>query len=86
MYEEYEKLLVHKEEDEYTLKLVKAADRLSALIKCIEEEQMGNREFSKAGDEIRKSIEKYDLPEIKVFIRDFLPSYYLSLDDQNIGL
>ena len=86
MYEEYEKLLVHKEDDEYTLKLVKAADRLSALIKCIEEEQMGNREFSKAGDEIRKSIEKYDLPEIKVFIRDFLPSYYLSLDDQNIGL
>ncbi len=86
MYEEYEKLLVHKEEDEYTLKLVKAADRLSALIKCIEEEQMGNREFSKAGDEVRKSIDKYDLPEIEVFIRDFLPSYYLSLDDQNIGL
>lgn len=85
--DDYSKLInPDKEENAELLKIVKAADKLSALIKCIEEEQMGNNEFSKAKEEIMGFLEKTEMPEVKVFIRDFLPSYSLSLDDQNISL
>ncbi len=82
--DEYEKLLLPKEADPYLMKLVKAADKLSALIKCIEEEQMGSAEFSRARSEITLAIEKMGLPETEIFMKDFLPSYSLSLDEQNI--
>ena len=72
--------------DEYTLRLVKAADKLSALIKCIEEMQMGNNEFRKAKEECEKFLNSLDMPEIEVFMQEFLPSYSLSLDEQNIAL
>ena len=79
-------MLIPSETDPYLLRLVKAADRLSALIKCIEEELMGNKEFIKAKAEITLSLEKTDLEEVRIFMRDFLPSYSLSLDEQNISL
>ena len=84
--EDYRALLLPDESDPYILRLVKAADRLSALIKCIEEEQMGNREFSRAKTEIIHSLEEMHLPETAVFIQEFLPSYSLSLDEQNFTL
>ncbi|MBQ8134304.1 MAG: 5'-deoxynucleotidase [Clostridia bacterium] len=86
MRDEYEKLFLHEGEDEYTLALVKAADKLSALIKCIEEEQMGNNEFAKAKEECEKYLNQLHMPEVDIFVRDFLPSYRLSLDEQNIAL
>ncbi len=86
MRDEYNKLLIPNDADPYLLRLVKGADRLSALIKCIEELQMGNNEFLKAKDEILKSLQQTDLPEIAVFMDDFLPSFSLSLDEQNIAL
>ena len=51
--ESYEEILFPKTGLEYELKLVKAADKLSALIKCIEEEKAGNKEFHKAGETLR---------------------------------
>ena len=85
--EEYEKLLLPKDpKDAYLLKLVKAADRLSALIKCIEEEQMGNREFMRAKTEILTSLRETELTEVSIFLQEFLPSYALSLDEQNFTL
>ncbi len=86
MREEYQKLILPEEPDPYILKLVKCADKLSALIKCIEELQMGNSEFSKAKDEILASLAKMDIPELKIFTDEFLPSYSLSLDEQNAAL
>ena len=74
------------EEERYMRRLVKAADKLSALIKCIEELQMGNNEFKKAKEECEKYLIELDMPEVGIFIRDFLPSYSLSLDEQNIAL
>ena len=65
------------------LKLVKAADKLSALIKCIEEEKAGNKEFHKAGETLRASVEAMDLEEANIFLKEFLPSYYLTLDELN---
>lgn len=69
--------------DEYLWKLVKAADRLSALIKCIEEEHSGNREFISAEASIRASIEASNLPEVNIFMEEFLPSYGKTLDQLN---
>ena len=63
-------------------KIIKAADKLSALIKCIEENAMGNREFADAERATRKSLEKMYLPEIKVFLEEFIPSFSLTLDEQ----
>lgn len=62
---------------------VKAADRLSALIKCIDEIRMGNDEFKKAKDAIEKSIHKMNIPEAKIFEDEFLPAFSLSLDEQD---
>ncbi len=86
MQEEYEKLIIHEEEDEHLLALVKAADKLSALIKCIEEERVGNNEFLKAKEQTLQSLQKLDMEEVNIFMRDFVPSYSLSLDEQHISL
>lgn len=61
--------------------LVKAADKISALIKCIEESRMGNREFKKALEAQEKKIAEIDLPEVNYFREEFLPAYYLTLDE-----
>ena len=72
-----------EEEDEYLWKIVKAADKISALIKCIEEEKGGNREFSAALASTKKAIEKMELPEANAFLEEFIGAYSLSLDEQN---
>lgn len=83
--EYYESAFFKAEGDEYLWKIVKAADKISALIKCIEEKNAGNNEFGKALESTRESIEKMDMPEVEVFLQEFLPSFYLSLDEQNEG-
>ncbi len=79
--EEYEPFFNKSDEDKELWVLVKAADKISALIKCIEETRMGNREFEKALDAQRKIIDDIDLDEVKYFSENFLPSYYLTLDE-----
>lgn len=86
MKEEMTGIISPSDEDEYMLRLIKAADKLSALIKCIEEMQMGNNEFRKAREESQKYLANLSLPETEIFMRDFLPSYELSLDEQNVAL
>ncbi|MBV1872253.1 MAG: 5'-deoxynucleotidase [Gammaproteobacteria bacterium] len=61
--------------------LVKAADTLSAYIKCKAEIACGNSEFSKAAEDLAARIGQYNLPEVEYFIRVFAPSYQLTLDE-----
>ena len=68
--------------DTLTKRLIKAADKISALIKCIEELNMGNREFETAKESISKAIENMACPEAEVFLCEFIPSFTLSLDEQ----
>lgn len=75
-------LFQEQEEDKRLLTFVKAADKLSALIKCLEERKMGNAEFAKAEQTIRESICAMQIPEVDCFIKEFLPSYELTLDEQ----
>ena len=72
-----------KQASGYEHTLVKAADRISACIKCIEEQRAGNREFDYAAENIRRSIAKIDLPEVRDFLIDFLPAYDKTLDELN---
>ncbi len=67
--------------DETIALYVKAADKLSALIKCVEEVRMGNREFVKAKEATERSLEQMELPALRVFMEECLPAYYLTLDE-----
>ena len=66
--------------DEGVAVLVKAADRLSALLKCESEIQAGNREFEPAAQQIRQRLEEENLPEVVYFLEVFAPGYTQPLD------
>ncbi|HIU33208.1 MAG TPA: 5'-deoxynucleotidase [Candidatus Pullichristensenella excrementigallinarum] len=80
--ETFEKLLFPDEES-LEWKIVKAADRISAYVKCLEEYAFGNREFLTAQENIRASISAMNLPEAEDFMREFAPSFLLPLDALN---
>ena len=58
--------------------ILKAADKLSAYIKCVEELKAGNSEFRDA--QTRAALEEYELPEVTYFLETFMPSFSLTLD------
>ena len=62
-------------------RLVKAADKISALIKCIEELNMGNREFETAEKSTREKLKALEAPEVDVFLDEFMGSFNLTLDE-----
>ncbi len=81
--EEYREIMFFEGKDDEELKVyVKAADKLSALVKCIEELRMGNDEFKKAKESTENALIKMNLKSVDVFMKEFLPSFYLSLDEQ----
>ena len=61
--------------------LVKAADKLSAYIKCIEERKAGNNEFLSAEKQTRAVLEASKLPEVGYFLEHFIPAFELNLDE-----
>lgn len=71
--------------DAQTALLIKAADKISALIKCTEEIQSGNREFTAAEHTTRQAIYDLELPEARVFLDEFMESFSLTLDEQQKG-
>ncbi len=83
----YQDIFIYPDEENelYMRALVKAADKLSALIKCMEEEKSGNAEFKTAGMTIRRAIEEKSAqyPEVRDFVSDFLPPYGSTLDELN---
>ncbi len=70
-------------EDQELRPIVKAADNISAVIKCVEERQSGNHDFHKAEQTILKTIADMHLPEADYFIQEFLPSYGLTIEEQD---
>ena len=71
------------EGDDYAHLVVKAADRISAYTKCMEEKRSGNHEFDAAGENVLRAIEQIDLPEVQDFMQEFVPSFALTLDELN---
>ncbi|MDE5605492.1 MAG: 5'-deoxynucleotidase [Eubacterium sp.] len=78
---DYQPFFEQKEEDKELWKIVKAADRIDALIKCIEECRMGNREFEIAKEKQIKIVDEIDMDEVRYFTKEFLPAYSLTLDE-----
>ncbi len=68
------------EEDASVLPIVKAADKLSAHIKCLEEQKAGNTEFDSATEQTRKALKEMKMPELDWFIQECLPAFSLNLD------
>ncbi|MCD8307580.1 MAG: 5'-deoxynucleotidase [Clostridia bacterium] len=69
------------DKDSYEYKLMKAADRLSAYIKCVEEGRCGNDEFVKAEKSIKEDLDSRHMPEVEYFFKHFMPGFSLPLDD-----
>lgn len=69
-------------DEAYLRRLVKAADKMSALIKCIEERQAGNAEFVTAEKAVREKVDEMaaELPEVADYLSEFLPPYGSTLD------
>ncbi len=72
---------VKEELDPGLLRLVKAADKLSAHIKCLEELRAGNNEFKLAARQTRAALDQMELPELDYFMKHFLPGFELTLDE-----
>ena len=72
---------VREELDPELLRVVKAADKLSAHIKCLEEVKAGNSEFKLASEQTRRALEQMDLPALEYFMENFLPAFELTLDE-----
>lgn len=80
-YDEYVDALIPKEDESEIWKTIKAADKISAYIKCIEEEKSGNKEFVKAKQSLIKEINNMDRQDVKIFMEEFLDGYGLTLDE-----
>ncbi len=78
---DYRPFFEHEEKDKELWKIVKAADKIDALIKCIDECRTGNSEFEKAKESQQKIVDEIDMDEVRYFIKEFLPAYSLTLDE-----
>ncbi len=72
---------VREELDPDLLRVVKAADKLSAYLKCVEEVKAGNNEFKQAARQTREALNRMELPALDYFLKYFLPGFELTLDE-----
>lgn len=77
---------VKEELEPELLAVVKAADKLSAYLKCLEERQAGNPEFARAERQCRQALDEMPLPALQVFLEEFLPGYLMTLDEVQEGV
>ena len=78
---EYEAIFEPTDEYKYEKALVKAADKLSAYIKCLDEKKAGNHEFLQAEVATLKAVKELNLEEVEVFMKEFMPAYSRTLDE-----
>ncbi len=67
-------------------KILKAADRLAAYIKCLEEHRSGNSEFEKAKKSIEEDLHSRNMPAVEYFMQNFIPAFFLTLDELDGGI
>jgi 5'-deoxynucleotidase len=80
--DEYRGIFFPGDSDRELMPIIKAADKLSAYIKCVEEERAGNSEFNRAAASTLEALKKMDLREVDYFLENFMESYSLTLDEQ----
>ena len=77
----YNSVLMESEEEKELWRYVKAADKISAWIKCIEEKRTGNTDFVQAEKTIAETVHAMKLPEAEYFVEQFLPAFASTLDE-----
>lgn len=77
----YDPILQDTEEEKEMWRFVKAADKISAYIKCIEEISMGNSDFAMAETSTENIIKEMHMPEVDFFMENFIPAYKLTVDE-----
>lgn len=77
----YQPALFPQDGDTESWQLVRAADKLCAWVKCVEERRAGNREFIQAEEGLKQQLDNMDMPEINYFFKRFAPSFAMSLDE-----
>lgn len=83
MKEDYKEIMdMSGAQDKELRQLIKAADKISAVIKCMEERKSGNTEFLKAEEALKDTLNMMELEEADIFMQEFLPAYMLTLDEQ----
>lgn len=80
---DYESLILSRDAEAELYAIVKAADKICAYLKCVEEMSAGNSEFEKAKNAIEKTIKEMGRPEVNYFMETFVPSFELTLDELN---
>lgn len=70
--------------DEQTSSIIKAADKLAAYIKCLEELKTGNNEFKSAADQTLKKLKALNMPEVDYFMEHFIGAFELTLDELSL--
>lgn len=83
---DFKRIFIHNEEDKELWDTVKAADKLCAYIKCIEEEKAGNKEFSKAKETIENTLNRLNREDVNIFLDEFINGFNLTLDEIGIEL
>lgn len=73
--------IISPDENTAEYKFSKAADKISAYVKCLEELMSGNKEFQKAEKSIKKELENSSIPEVKYFLEHFIPGFKKTLDE-----
>ncbi len=81
MKNDYDNIFNEKEEDKHIWETVKAADKICAYFKCVDEENSGNKEFKEAKIATLKSIKKMDREDVKIFFEEFSQGFNLTLDE-----
>jgi len=81
--EDYVNLLKEEKRDIRAYAYVKAADKISAYLKCLEELKAGNQEFKMAKRAIKAQVDEIDMPEVAYFMENFAHSFSLTLDELN---
>ena len=79
----YRPILFYEQEDVKYYQIVKADDKLSANIKCVEEVKAGNREFVKAMESTLEALQALELPEVSHFMSHYIEAYNKTLDEMN---
>ena len=79
----FQPLLFPQPAEQELWRIVKAADKICAYLKCVEELKAGNQEFAKAERTIRQELDRLALPEVEYFMQVFAPSFGLALDELN---
>lgn len=79
----YRDIILPNPKESELWRYVKAADKLSALIKCVEEIAMGNMDFAKAKKSTEEAVRKMNMEEADYFLDNFIPAYSLTLDEQS---